>query len=77
MREDGKIGHFQSDHVTTYINPVGDLKEKISSKKAKASELSISAPTDVDHTVHWGRDGKKWVSENSSEQELRLGNYIM
>lgn len=71
MTEDGKVGQFQSDHVTTYINPVGDLKEKITQKKTKPSDFVISGPKDVDHTVHWGSDGKKWVSQNSSEKESR------
>ena len=70
MTEDGKVGQFQADHVTTYIDPVGDLK-KITHKKAKASTFVISGPKDVDHTVHWGSDGKKWVSQNSSEKESR------
>ena len=70
MTDDGNIGHFQSEYVTTYIDPVGDLKEKLTSKKAKASDLSISGPTDIDHTVHVGSDGNKWVSENTSEKEL-------
>ena len=70
MTEGGNIGHFQSDYVTTYIDPVGDLKEKLTSKKAKAAGLAISGPMDIDHVVHWGSDGKKWVSENSSEKEL-------
>ena len=71
MTEDGKVGHFQADHVTTYIDPVGELKDKVTNKKAKATDFSISGPMDVDHTMHWGNDGKKWVSENSSEKELR------
>ena len=70
MTDDGKIGHFLADHVTTYLDPVGDLKEKIITKKVKASDMSISRPSDVDHAMHWGSDGKKWVSENSSEKEL-------
>ena len=66
----GNIGHFQSEYVTTYIDPIGDLKEKLTSKKAKASGLSISGPTDIDHAVHVGSDGNKWVSENTTEKEL-------
>ena len=70
MTEDGNIGHFQSEYVTTYLDPVGDLKEKLTNKKTKASGLSISGPTDIDHMVHVGSDGHKWVSENSTEKEL-------
>ena len=64
MTEDGKIGHFPSDVVTNYLDPVGDLKEKVLSKKAKVSDFSISGPVDVDHAMHWGSDGKKWASES-------------
>ena len=65
MTEDGKVGHFPSDVVTNYLDPVGDLKEKLSSKKAKVSDFSISGPVDVDHAMHWGSDGKKWASEST------------
>ena len=71
MTEDGKVGHFQSDHVTTYLDPVGDLKEKVLNKKAKVSDFTISGPVDVDHAMHWGSDGKKWVSESTSEKDIK------
>ena len=71
MTEDGKVGHFPSDLVTNYLDPVGDLKEKVFNKKAKVSDLSISGPVDVDHAMHWGSDGKKWASESSSEKDLK------
>ena len=71
MTEDGKVGLFQSDHVTTYLDPVGDLKEKVLNKKAKVSDFTISGPVDVDHAMHWCSDGKKWVSESTSEKDLK------
>lgn len=66
MTEDGKIGHFPSDLVITYLDPIGDLKEK--AKKAKVSDFNISGPVDIDHTMHWCSDGKKWALKSSSEE---------
>lgn len=71
MTDDGKVGHFPSDLVTTYLDPIGDLKEKVQHKKAKVTDFSISGPVDVDHAMHWGKDGKKWTSESLSEKDLK------
>ena len=70
MKVSGEIGLFQADHVTTELDPVGELKEKVQSGKAKAADLPISQPTFVSHEYHWGFDGNKWASESSREQEL-------
>ena len=67
MSGDGSIGQLSSDHVTTVIDGLGDVKAKLNSGKVKASELSISDPTSVDHMLHWGSDGEKW---KSGDQDL-------
>ncbi len=69
MRANGEVGHFLAEHVTTEINPIGQLKEKVMSGKAKASELPISNPTDVTHDYHMGKDGKKWTVDGPMAEE--------
>lgn len=65
MKVSGAFGHFPADHVSLDLDPVADLKEKLQSKKAKASTLPIGSPTYVSHEMHWGRDGKKWGGDPS------------
>lgn len=69
MSADGSIGQLSSDHVTNVVDGLGDIRAKVSSGKVKASELSISDPTSVDHMLHWGSDGKKWNSQ-TGDQDL-------
>ena len=54
--------------MTDVINPIGDIKEKLQSGKAKVEDLPISGPTAVNHDSHWGKDGKKW---GDLENELK------
>lgn len=70
MKASGEIGLFQADHVSTELDPVGELKEKVQSGKAKAANLPISQPTFVSHEYHWGNDGMKWGSQAAREQEM-------
>ena len=67
MLMDGKIGYFLEDHVTTCIDPIGDIKEKLQAGKAKVAALPISGPTQVSHELHWGKNGEKW---GETEKEL-------
>ena len=68
MLQGGKIGYFLADHVTSVIDPIGDIKEKLQSGKAKVTDLPISGPSQVSHECHWGQDGKKW---GNPEEELK------
>ena len=56
----GKIGYFLEDHVTTSIDPIGDIKDKLQTGRMKVTELPISGPTEVSHQLHWGKNGEKW-----------------
>ena len=67
MTTDGRIGYFLEDHVTTILDPIGDIKEKLQAGKYKVAELPISAPTQVSHELHWGKNGEKW---GKTEEEL-------
>ena len=60
MLDDGKIGYFLEDHVTTFIDPIGDIKVKLQTGKAKVTDLPISGPTLVCHDTHWDKNGEKW-----------------
>ena len=60
MLEDGKVGYFLEEHVTDIIDPIGDIKEKLQTGKARVADLPISGPTQVSHELHWGKDGTKW-----------------
>lgn len=64
MSVDGAIGQFSSDHVTSIVDGLGDIKAKVNSGKVKASDLSISDPISMDHMLHWGSDGNKWMSND-------------
>jgi serine/threonine protein kinase len=74
MLMNGMIGYFLEDHVTTSIDPIGDLKGKIQSGKAKVEQLPISGPTQVSHELHWGKNGEKW---GETEKELTSNQGIM
>ena len=67
MKATGEIGHFLAEHVSEELEPLTNLKERVQSGKAKASEFPISEPTSVSHEYHWGRDGKKWVAEETND----------
>ena len=67
MLMNGRIGYFLEDHVTTSIDPIGDIKGRIQSGKAKVEQLPISGPTQVSHELHWGKNGEKW---GETEKEL-------
>ena len=76
MKMSGEIGLFEADHVSSALDPVGDLKEKVQSGKAKAANLPISHPTFVNHDYHWGYDGKKWGSEATRQQGYVLAQDV-
>ena len=67
MLMNGRIGYFLEDHVTTSIDPIGDIKGKLQAGKAKVEQLPISGPTQVSHELHWGKNGEKW---GQTEKEL-------
>ena len=62
MNKEGKIGQFLADHVTTELNALGDLKEKVLVGKAKPENMAISSVTNVEHVMHWDSLGNKWVN---------------
>ena len=75
MKANGEVGHFLADHVSEELEPLTNLKEKVQSGKAKASEMHISEPTSMSHEYHWGRDGNKWVAEETDDSPS-LARYV-
>ena len=65
MKTGGSFGHFKPEYVTEVINPIADIRAKVAAGEANVSELSIGSPTDVDHMVHYSRDGTKWATEGA------------
>ena len=66
MKNGGICGLFKSDYVSAHTTPLDDIKAKLASGEVSARNVSISSPTDVDHMMHVGHDGTKWISENLS-----------
>ena len=67
IKSTGERGHFQEDYITTELDPLGKLKEKVQTGSAKVKDLSISGPIHVAHEYHWGSDGSRWVSEEAPD----------
>ncbi len=64
MKANGSCGLVSTDIISEVVNPIDDIKAKVTAGTMNVSDITIGSPTEVELMVHVRRDGSKWVSDN-------------